>query len=371
MKKLGIGTIIGLTVVTIAFAFIVFGTFQAPRTESIQHGYRGTGMDLIYHRAELTSAEASNKVPKVIPASTPVGTKASTVYKNLKVLGDVDVSEFGRIMASMATWVAPTQSCAYCHGASGNFASDDLYTKRVARRMLQMTRHINVDWKDHVGQAGVVCYTCHRGQPVPTYIWFDTKTPAAGFGTVSTVGGDSALPANPYSPFLEQANEIRVVAKTALPGTDRQSIKQAEYTYSLMMAFSKALGVNCTFCHNTRSFAAWDQSSPQRATAWYGIRMVRDLNVNYLGSLKDTFPKYRLGPEGDVAKLDCTTCHQGAYKPLLGAKVADKFQELETTADVASAAAAPKPAAEPAPATPPAPAPAPPAAAPTPPADGK
>ena len=95
--------------------------------------------------------------------------------------------------------------------------------------------------------------------------------------------------------------------------------------------------------------------------------MVRDINIDYLGSLKGTFPPYRLGPEGDVAKVDCTTCHQGAYKPLLGAKIADKYPELETTTDVASVAApppAPAPASAPAPA---APAPAAPAA----PAPGK
>lgn len=364
MKKLGIGTIIGLTVVAVAFVFVVFGTFQAPRTESIQHGYRGTGMDLVYHRAEITAAEASNKVPAIIPASSPVGTKSSTVYKNLKVLGDVDVAEFGRIMASMAAWVAPTQSCAYCHGANGNFASDDLYTKRVARRMLQMTRHINVDWKDHVGQTGVVCYTCHRGQPVPSYVWFDTRSsPNSRFGTVSVAAADSSLPENPYTPFLANADNIRVNSSAALPtGENKQGIQSAEYTYSLMMAFSNALGVNCTFCHNSRAFASWAQSSPQRVTAWYGIRMARDININYLGSLHDTFPKYRLGPQGDVAKVNCMTCHQGAYKPLLGAKIAEKFQELETTADASSAGAGtPAPAAAPAPA-PAAPAPAAPAA---------
>ena len=360
MKKLGIGTIIGLFVAGVASLFIVFGTFQAPTTASVQHGYRGTGMDLIYHRAQIASVEATNKVPTVIPASSPVGTKASTVYKNLKVLGDVDVAEFGRIMASMATWVAPTQSCAYCHGASGNFASDDLYTKRVARRMLQMTRHINVDWQSHVGKTGVVCYTCHRGQPVPSYVWFNSTQPASGFGTISTAGADSALPANPYQPFLEGAKEIRVVSQAALPnGKDTQSIQQGELTYSLMMSMSQALGVNCTFCHNTRSFASWDQSSPQRATAWYGIRLARDVNNNYMASLQDTFPKYRLGPEGDVAKVNCMTCHQGAYKPLLGAKIAEQFPELETTVETASNAPAPAAApAAPAP-TPEAPAPAP------------
>ena len=352
MKKLGIGTIIVLTVGVLLSAFVVFGTFQLPTTKSVQRGYRGTAMDLIYHRAQLASAESANKLPGVIPASDPVGQKAGTIYKNLKVLGDVDIGEFGRIMASMAEWVAPTQSCAYCHGADGNFASDALYTKRVARRMLQMTRHINTDWKDHVGKTGVVCYTCHRGQPVPTYIWFNQQGPAAGMGVASAVAGDSALPANPYTPFLEKAKEIRVISKTALPTGDRQSIKQTEYTYSLMINMANSLGVNCTFCHNTRSFAAWDQSSPQRATAWYGIRMVRDINEIYLASLKGTFPDYRLGPLGDVAKVNCLTCHQGAYKPLLGAPIAGTYPELETNVDVASAAPAPAPETPAAPAAP-------------------
>ena len=52
-----------------------------------------------------------------------------------------------------------------------------------------------------------------------------------------------------------------------------------------MMHMSQSLGVNCTYCHNTRSFASWDASTPQRATAWYGIRMVRDLNNDYLDPL--------------------------------------------------------------------------------------
>ena len=33
----------------------------------------------------------------------------------------------------------------------------------------------------------------------------------------------------------------------------------------------------------------WDQSTPQRATAWHGIRMVQDLNANYLEPLANAF----------------------------------------------------------------------------------
>ena len=44
--------------------------------------------------------------------------------------------------------------------------------------------------------------------------------------------------------------------------------------------------------------------------------MVRDLNKDYLEPLTDVFPANRLGPTGDVAKVNCATCHQGVDKPL-------------------------------------------------------
>ena len=44
----------------------------------------------------------------------------------------------------------------------------------------------------------------------------------------------------------------------AQPGeaANRSSLKQTEHTYGLMMHMSDSLGVNCTYCHNTRSFAS-------------------------------------------------------------------------------------------------------------------
>jgi photosynthetic reaction center cytochrome c subunit len=91
---------------------------------------------------------------------------------------------------------------------------------------------------------------------------------------------------------------------------------------------SQALGVNCTYCHNTRSFLSWDQSTPQRATAWHGIRLVRDLNRDYLTPLQAEYPPARLGPLGDAPKLNCATCHRGAYKPLFGAAMLQDYPEL-------------------------------------------
>jgi photosynthetic reaction center cytochrome c subunit len=56
--------------------------------------------------------------------------------------------------------------------------------------------------------------------------------------------------------------------------------------------------------------------------------MVRDLNVNYLTPLTSVFPANRKGPLGDVAKVDCATCHQGAYKPMLGQSQLADYPEL-------------------------------------------
>ncbi len=379
MKKTGIGIWIGGAIALVVLGLIVFGTFQSPRTETVQHGYRGTGMDLIYHRAELAVVEQKNALPEFIEPAEKTGTKAKDIYKNVQVLGDVDAAEFLRVMTSFAAWVAPNNGgCAYCHGNEGNFASDALYTKRVARRMLQMTRHVNADWKSHVANVGVTCWTCHRGQPVPAYVWFNNPGTPAQMAVPAVLAGDSSLPTDPLTPYLQEAKEIRVNATEPLAGgPDHQSIKQTEGTYSLMMHMSTALGVNCTYCHNTRAFYNWSQSTPQRVNAWYGIRMVRDINGAYLGSLTSTFPAYRLGPHGDVAKVDCTTCHQGAFKPLLGASMIGTYPELAETTDVASvekkeepapaatSPAAPAPTPAPAPASPEPKAATPPAAPPT------
>jgi photosynthetic reaction center cytochrome c subunit len=150
--------------------------------------------------------------------------------------------------------------------------------------------------------------------------------------------GKSSLTIDPYSLYLAGSDPIGVGGPTALPTGHVASILHTENTYALMMHMSDGLGVNCTYCHNTRNFKTWESSPPQRTTAWHGIRMARDLNNNYLEPLAKSFPAARLGPLGDVAKVNCGTCHQGVYKPLYGAPMAKNYPELLS----AGAAAAPK-----------------------------
>ena len=345
--------VVGLLIFT-GICFAMLGAYR--HTESVQRGYPGLGMELTESIARLAARTKANEVPPALPPASQDGQLAVDAYKNVQVLGHITSGEMTRLMTAMTIWVAPKQGCAYCHAhakdAGGkevfdedgspladqnNLGSDELYTKRVARRMLQMTMHINSDWKTHVKETGVTCYTCHRGNPVPTYIWYNqpdgdysggTLGNHAGQNTPSMVTGLTALPVDPFRPFLSGDEGIRVLSTEALPIDNRSSIKQTEWTYALMMHFSTALGVNCTHCHNTRSMAAWSASPPARTQAWYGIRMVRDLNNAYLESQLGNFPPERLGAMGDVPKINCTTCHQNAYKPLLGVSMLKDYMVL-------------------------------------------
>jgi photosynthetic reaction center cytochrome c subunit len=338
---------------------------ERPPVTSIQNGYRGTGMEQVNNpRIDALKVKA-NQAPESTPAAAAEGPKAKDIYKNVQVLGDLSVGEFTRHMVSITAWVAPKEGCTYCH-VPENLADDSKYTKVVARRMVQMTQHLNADWKPHVGTTGVTCYTCHRGNAVPANVWYapaDRKYAEnsvmgdlAGQNLAAPSVGLSSLPFDPFTPYLLQDKPIRVNGNEALKFTGTKAnlntTKQAEHTYGLMVHMSDSLGVNCTFCHNTRNFASWNEAPPQRVTAWHGIRMARDLNVTYMEPLTATFPANRKGVKGDVAKVNCSTCHQGVNKPLLGAQMAKNHPELLQVVAAAPAAPADAPpaAAEAAPA---------------------
>jgi photosynthetic reaction center cytochrome c subunit len=336
---------------------------ERPPVDAVQIGYRGTGMEQVYNPRLLATQAALNKAPASPEAASTDGPKASQVYQNVKVLGNLSVAEFSRHMASITAWVSPKEGCTYCH-VGNNFADDGKYTKIVARRMIEMTQHLNGDWKQHVGATGVTCYTCHRGNPVPTQVWYspaDRKFAAnsamgdlAGQNQASKSVGYTSLPFDVFNDYLLNAKDIRVNGNEALRMTGKaqnmHTTKQAEHTYGLMMHMSTSLGVNCTYCHNTQSFQNWANSPPARKTAYYGIRMARDLNVDYMTPLTSTFPANRKGVKGDVAKVNCSTCHQGAYKPLYGAAMAKDHPEL---LKLGAALAPPAPPAAAAPALPP------------------
>lgn len=316
-----------------------------------QTGFRGTG------GAQITAA--NRLIAQPIPAppfELPAdgGPTAGETYQNVPVLKNISTERFNYLMAAMNTWIAPTEGdpnkvgCNYCHNPE-NMASDEKYTKVVARRMLQMTQNINANWSSHVQGTGVTCWTCHRGNAVPKFKWATVDGAPSGRLMGNKLGQNTPVPATafaslPYdafTPYLLNAQNIRVQAAVPLPGgAPGASIKHTEQTYSLMNHMSSALNVNCTFCHNTDSFSSWSNSRPQRAVAWYGIRMVRDTNAAYINPLASVFPDNRKGPHGDPYKVNCSTCHQGLNKPLGGVSMLKDYPML-AGAIVAAAPVAP------------------------------
>ncbi len=313
-------------------AILVLAGCERPPMETEQLGYRGTGIAQVSNPRLAQEAAA---VPDPEPTVPQGGMTAGQAYQNVQVLGDLSVAEFTRTMNAVTKWVAPEQGCNYCHNPQ-NLASDDIYTKVVSRRMFQMTQHINRQWGDHVGQTGVTCYTCHRGQNVPANIWFEGDS-GEGSGLAADRGGQNVAAASvgytsmagdPFSALLTSSDANVRVLNTSAFADGGATIQDAEHTYGLMMHISGSLGVNCTYCHNSNSFGTWTGSRPARVTAYHGIQMVKDLNQDYLIPLGPEYPDNRLGPAGDAPKADCSTCHAGLPKPLGGAAMAEAYPAI-------------------------------------------
>lgn len=285
--------------------------------DTVQTGYRGTAMTQLYKHRVTT--ERYRAVAAAIPAPAPPAEPMPAgplPWQNVQVLYDVSVVELLRTMEAMATWVggSPT-NCAFCHWVDQPWSDTTaqgkpLYRKLTARRMLQMVRTINGRHQGHVKNTGVTCYTCHLGKALPNGLWF--------YGA----------PTDYLRHYLDR-DGARVVTQAVSPGmANRSSVKQAEWTYALMLSQSRSLGVNCTYCHNSRQFASWREAPPQRVTAYAGVLLLRDINTQFLSPLNAVLPHERLGAMGDAPKAQCLTCHNGNYKPLYGRQLAKEYPAL-------------------------------------------
>jgi photosynthetic reaction center cytochrome c subunit len=338
-----LGAVCAVGVLAIALTGCEFGPKKIE-----QSGYRGTGMEQIKDKDEVAKLAAANTIPaSLLDVASPEGERAKDLYPDLQVTGDLSIDEFNRLMANITEWVVPQKvrdeggGCNYCHNPE-NMASDEIYQKVVARKMLQMTGTINQKWTAHVQQTGVTCWTCHRGQAVPAYVWSKAKGQnlqgdflgnQMGQNHPIQAVGWTTSPFDPFSDYLanDKKPSARVIGTQSLrPLTAGKTINKTERTLGIMQHMSNALGVNCTYCHNTRAFASWETSNPARVTAWHGLQMVPALNQTYMDPLQPVFAPHagRVGPMGDVLKVNCSTCHQGAAKPLLGVSMRKENPEL-------------------------------------------
>ncbi|MEM8571227.1 MAG: photosynthetic reaction center cytochrome PufC [Pseudomonadota bacterium] len=304
-------------------------------TETLQTGPRGIAMGVTKYESALetpdpTIAAYTSAAPIIPQAGEPL---AGEVYPLAGPLADLTVQNYDRLVGQMRQWTGIP-----------DLMAEDNYQTQVAWEMIGMTRTLNEFWGDHVnisGEAGVNCYTCHRGQAVPSDIWFriDPMLQASAgwpsiqnFATSMTVS--TSLPHDALQAYLVDGELINVhdlePRVENLPGDPL--IQQTERTYSLMNHVANSLGVNCTYCHNSRAFYDGAQVTPQWATAALGIQMVIELNNEYLLPLQELLPDYRLGPKyADAPKAACATCHKGAQRPLNGMDMISDWPELATS----------------------------------------
>jgi hypothetical protein len=76
-----------------------------------------------------------------------------------------------------------------------------------------------------------------------------------------------------------------------------------EQVKAIMKEQSKALGVECDFCHDVPDMAS--DSNKMKAIARDMMKMTAELNQKWIAKLKD----------GDKKQVSCGTCHRGKEEP--------------------------------------------------------
>ena len=326
------------------FAATMLVAFGRPyATDSMQTGPRGTGMSGPEFEVDLAKADPDIEgfLASTSPPVVPQGGEALAAEARENVppgLEDLTVENYDRLLAAMREWT----------GIPDLFEDPSNYQSSVGYLMIGMNQVINEEWAGHVyanGEVGVTCYTCHRGQPVPSNIWYrisPVNESAEGWSAnqnrVTVQSQYTSLPSDALEKYLLDGESINVhdleSRVAGRPGVDDYASIQDTYrTYSLMNYVSNSLGVNCLFCHNSRAFySASGQITPQWATEMLGIDMVLDLNNTYLAPLDGILPEKRLGPVyADAPKAACKTCHKGYQQPLQGTNVIKDWPELAST----------------------------------------
>ena len=130
------------------------------------------------------------------PEQTPAAQEKTIAQegreKNIKLLGDMPVSQFIPVMNYFA--VSMGRRCNFCHvntNGQWDYASDAKPEKNTAREMIRMVLDTNKNF--FKGNLQVQCFTCHRGrnnpQSVPPLPLPTPVPPPAGAGGGGPGGG--------------------------------------------------------------------------------------------------------------------------------------------------------------------------------------
>lgn len=327
--------------VFVAAMLVAWG--QPFATKSLQTGPRGTGMSVPEFVAQVEAPDPTiagyyTADPIVPQGGEQLAEDAFETVPPALVGKGITAANYDRLLTAMRSWT----------GIPDLLEDPDSYQTEVAYAMVEMTQAINEEWIGHVqanAEVGVTCYTCHRGQPVPSDIWFrvgPVNQAAQGWSAnqnrVTRISQSTSLPSDALETYLLNygvigVHDLESRVEGGPSGDDAlPSIQDTERTYALMNYVANSLGVNCLFCHNSRAFYDSAQVTPQWGTELLGITMVQSLNNDYLVPLRDVYPEHRLGPVfADAPKAACKTCHKGYQQPMQGLNVIADWPELAGT----------------------------------------
>lgn len=327
--------ILAAAIAVLAIVFVLrIPSWTAPPIESTSYGPPEAEMVVFKDVRHPTPVPQQ---PEFAPAVAG-GPSAAASYRDVQVLGGVSKAEFDRTMVAITRWVAPAQGCSFCHGgtafnpANPDYASD-WPRKEIARRMLAMTRTVNASWTNHVGAQGVTCFSCHAGRNVPVDTWHldpPLNPPEGGILGKPQAWNTSAktiarfFPSRPDRMFLleglpaDQVQGREALAKSGTKASFQHDREYTEQVYIEMMQWSHQLGVNCTFCHQSRALSDWSQSPPMRLHGYSGLKMTVMMNQNFVSRLAQWTPAGQRGVMGDPAMVNCGSCHGGRQKPAGG-----------------------------------------------------
>ena len=99
-------------------------------------------------------------VAVIAPTPRADGAQEASRLKNIQVLTDLADREVGQLMQSWARQLGV--KCTECH-VQGDFASDDMEHKLVARKMAAMVKLLNEQPFFAEGERKADCFLCHKG----------------------------------------------------------------------------------------------------------------------------------------------------------------------------------------------------------------
>jgi hypothetical protein len=225
---------------------------------------------------------------------------ASAVFKNIQ-LDNLKKTPASRFLAVMNFGYSRALGvkCTHCH-MEADFSSDDKRPKKAAREMAVMHFGINQrlakmeNLETNPEGHFVICNTCHRGAVKPSARGLSTQEVNDAF--VQRMS--KLIEGHEQEPASEVFENIQLDILKNDPASQFLDI--------MNFGYSRALGVQCTHCHEEADFSS-DAKRPKRAA--------REMALMHTSINQQLAKMENLEPNPKGHNINCAICHRGAVKP--------------------------------------------------------